>query len=51
MSDADMKVLMAVEAENWKAELPSIEEHFAKFGDNLPQGLHDELEALRKRLG
>ena len=51
VSDADMKVLMAVETENWKAELPSIEEHFAKFGDSLPQGLRDELEALRKRLG
>jgi phosphoenolpyruvate carboxykinase (GTP) len=51
VSDADMNVLMAVETENWKAELPSIEEHFAKFGDKLPQGLNDELEALRKRLG
>jgi phosphoenolpyruvate carboxykinase (GTP) len=51
VSDADMKVLMAVETENWKAELPSIEEHFAKFGDKLPQGLRDELDGLRERLG
>jgi phosphoenolpyruvate carboxykinase (GTP) len=51
VSDADMKVLMAVEKDNWKQELPSIEEHFAKFGDKLPKGLREELDALRSRLG
>ena len=41
----------ADETPNWKAELPSIEEHFAKFGDKLPGKLKDELANLEKRLG
>ncbi|HMB69603.1 MAG TPA: phosphoenolpyruvate carboxykinase domain-containing protein, partial [bacterium] len=43
--------LFGVEAAGWKAEVPSMKEHFAKFGDRLPQGLQDELQALEKRLG
>ena len=31
-------------------ELPLIEEHYAVFGDRLPTALHDELDALAKRL-
>jgi hypothetical protein len=27
-----------------------IEEHYAIFGDRLPAALHDELDALAKRL-
>jgi len=50
VSDEAMAVLMKVDIEGWKSELPSIEEHFAKFGDKLPQGLRDELESLRSRL-
>jgi phosphoenolpyruvate carboxykinase (GTP) len=48
---SDMAELLRVDPVEWKAELPLIEEHFAKFGDRLPQPLRDELEALRKRLG
>jgi phosphoenolpyruvate carboxykinase (GTP) len=48
---SDMAELLKVDRDEWKAELPLIEEHFAKFGDRLPQPLRDELEALRKRLG
>jgi phosphoenolpyruvate carboxykinase (GTP) len=50
VSDDDMAVLMDVDKENWKRELPSIEEHFQKFGDKLPPGLRSELDALRERL-
>ncbi len=46
-----LKELLAVDAAGWKAELPLIEEHFATFGDRLPQGLKDELAGLKKRLG
>ena len=47
---ADMKAMTTVDKEGWKAELPLIKEHFAIFGDKLPQGLKDELAALEKRL-
>ncbi len=48
---ANLKELLSVDTAGWKAELPLIEEHFAMFGDRLPQGLKDELAALRQRLG
>jgi phosphoenolpyruvate carboxykinase (GTP) len=44
-------VLLAVEPEAWKAELPLIKEHYATFGDKLPKALSDELSALEQRLG
>jgi phosphoenolpyruvate carboxykinase (GTP) len=47
----DMQELLSVNPEDWKAELPGIKEHLAKFGDKLPAELTAELEALEKRLG
>ena len=51
VSDADMAELLAVDADGWRAELPSIEEHFAGLGDRVPAALQEELEGLRQRLG
>ena len=45
-----MKALNAVDAEGWKAELPMIREHFATFGDDLPNALKEQLAALERRL-
>jgi len=42
--------LLKVDADEWRAEIPSIEEHFDEIGDRLPQTLRDELTALEKRL-
>ncbi|HVF32636.1 MAG TPA: phosphoenolpyruvate carboxykinase (GTP), partial [Acidimicrobiales bacterium] len=42
--------LLRVDADEWRAEIPSIEEHFDEIGDRLPQTLRDELTALEKRL-
>jgi phosphoenolpyruvate carboxykinase (GTP) len=50
VSDDDLRTLLSVDAEEWRAEVPSIREHFAKLGDRLPQELHDELEKLEQRL-
>jgi phosphoenolpyruvate carboxykinase (GTP) len=47
----NLKNLLKVDVDAWKAELPLIKEHFAIFGDNLPEGLKDELAALEQRLG
>ncbi|NLZ62280.1 MAG: phosphoenolpyruvate carboxykinase (GTP) [Lentisphaerae bacterium] len=47
----DQALLLGVDTEGWKALLPQIEDHFAKFGDRLPAELHKQLEALKKRLG
>ncbi|MEM9591139.1 MAG: phosphoenolpyruvate carboxykinase (GTP) [Pseudomonadota bacterium] len=47
----DIKELLRVDVEGWRAELPSIEEHYRSFGDKLPSGLQEELSDLEKRLG
>ncbi len=51
IDDSDLKVLLTVDTEGWKEELPMIKQHFATFGDKLPGGLKEELAALEKRLG
>ncbi len=47
---ADMDELLRVDVEEWRREVPSIEEHYANLGERLPDGLRDELIALEKRL-
>ncbi len=50
ISGEDLRTLLSVDAEAWKAELPSIHEHYSTFGDRLPQALRDQLAALEQRL-
>ena len=45
-----MRQLLEVDPEQWKAELPLVHEHFARFGDELPDELRSQLEALERRL-
>jgi len=37
-----MAELLRVDIEDWKAEVPSIAEHFAGYGDKVPQALRDD---------
>jgi len=46
-----LQTALAVDPEEWKAEIPLIEEWFAKFGDDLPSALRVELDTLKHRLG
>ena len=46
-----MAKLLEVDAEQWKAQLPQVHEHFARFGDELPDELRRQLQALEDRLG
>ncbi len=50
MPDSDVSSLLEVDPDEWKAELPLIEEHFATFGDRLPDALRAQLAALEQRL-
>ncbi|NLG20866.1 MAG: phosphoenolpyruvate carboxykinase (GTP), partial [Actinomycetales bacterium] len=45
-----LEAALAVDADEWRAELPLIREWFDKFGDSLPQQLEDELDTLAQRL-
>lgn len=47
----DIEAALAVDEDEWRAELPGITEWFNKFGDRLPGVLWAELDALKARLG
>jgi phosphoenolpyruvate carboxykinase (GTP) len=46
-----MAQLEEVDPEEWRKQLPQIKEHYAKFGDGLPDELRAQLDALEERLG
>ena len=48
---SDIEAALRVDPEEWKAELPQIDEWFTKFGDKLPAVLWTELDGLKARLG
>ena len=50
VAEADVAEALAVNAEEWRQELPQIEEWFAFLGEKLPTGVKDEFEALKQRL-
>jgi phosphoenolpyruvate carboxykinase (GTP) len=47
---AQVEELLSVDIEGWRAEVPLIKEHFARFGTHLPEGLNQEVKALEERL-
>ncbi len=51
ISAQDIKDLLKVDVDVWRAEIPDIEKHFAQFGDRLPDRLKKQFEALKSRLG
>ncbi|MGY0233181.1 phosphoenolpyruvate carboxykinase (GTP) [Longispora urticae] len=51
LSAADLEAVLKVDVEEWKAEIPQIQEWFDKFGDKLPAVLGAELDTLKARLG
>jgi phosphoenolpyruvate carboxykinase (GTP) len=51
LDEADLAKAISVDVEEWKAEVPLIEEWFAKIGDKTPSTLINELDALKVRLG
>jgi phosphoenolpyruvate carboxykinase (GTP) len=50
ISAAEMERLLHVDPEEWKVQLPQVHQHFAGFGETLPEELHRQLEALEQRL-
>jgi phosphoenolpyruvate carboxykinase (GTP) len=50
VDEADVTEALRVNAHEWRAELPQIEEWFAFIGEKLPTGISDEFEALKQRL-
>jgi len=50
IDERDLDELLTVNVDEWRAEVPSIKEHFAQFGDRLPAALHAQVDALAQRL-
>ena len=46
-----LKELLAVDKEAWKGEVEELKDYFKIFGDKLPDGIKEELQALEARLG
>ena len=51
LTDEALAAVLAVDTEEWRAELPQIAEWFEKFGEDLPAVLWTELDGLKARLG
>ncbi len=50
ISAEEMQALLQVEREEWRAEVPLIREHYAKYGDRMPDELVAALDELERRL-
>jgi phosphoenolpyruvate carboxykinase (GTP) len=51
LSPGEMEELLKVDPEEWSVQLPQIEQHYAGFGDSLPEELRRQLAVLEQRLG
>jgi phosphoenolpyruvate carboxykinase (GTP) len=51
VSGPSLEELLRVDEGEWRAEMPLIREHYARFGDRLPVELAEQLDALERRLG
>ncbi len=51
LSPEALAELLAVDPEEWKVQLPQVHQHFAQFGDSLPDELRAQLDELERRLG
>ena len=47
---ADVEAALAVNADEWREELPQMAEWFEFIGEKLPTGIKDEFDALKQRL-
>jgi phosphoenolpyruvate carboxykinase (GTP) len=51
MTPAQLEAALAVDVDEWRAEIPEIEAWFDRIGDSLPTQLQVELDGLKARLG
>ena len=51
IDQADLHKVLDVDVQAWRTDLPKIREHLMSFGERLPAGLRQELNALEERLG
>jgi phosphoenolpyruvate carboxykinase (GTP) len=50
LSKAQLEELLRVDPEEWRTQLPQVRQHYAGFGDSLPDELRRQLDELEQRL-
>ncbi len=50
ISEESMKALFAIDIDKWQKEVEEMSNYFSIFKDKLPQGISEELNALKARL-
>ena len=50
INEADLQAITSVDVDGWREEVPQIRDHYAAFGDRLPNELATALDALESSL-
>ena len=50
LSEDALAQLLRVDPEEWKIQLPQLQQHYATFGEALPAELREQLDRLEQRL-
>ena len=50
INEADLQAITSVDVDGWREAVPQIRDHYAAFGDRLPNELATALDALEKSL-
>ena len=50
VTPADMAELLNVDADEWRAEVAGIREHYVQFADRLPEAMTNQVNDLEARL-
>ena len=50
VTNEDLKELLSVDANGWKEAVPQIREHYAAFGERLPNTLRESLDELARSI-
>jgi phosphoenolpyruvate carboxykinase (GTP) len=50
ISSSTVAKLLTVDVNGWRNEIPLMREYFAKFGNRLPAGIKQQVDALEQRL-
>jgi phosphoenolpyruvate carboxykinase (GTP) len=51
LSGEALEALLTVDEDKVRDELPQVKEHLARFGDDLPDRVREQFQALEERLG
>lgn len=50
IADSDLDLLLGVDVDGWRQEVPLIREYYQRFGERTPKALLEELDRLEQRL-